>query len=334
MSVRDWLRGLPKAELHVHLEGTVTPELYTRIAKRNGAQIPKDPRTLFNCHDFGSFLNAIVTVVKTLCRPQDFADIAAEYLVQSRQQGVRHVEFMFSPASIRHFHAEADPAVIVTAIHEECRRAKAASGISSSIVFDMVRNLGEDAAMMDIDLAIKCRNLGVTGVGLGGDERRFPARDFARVFERAQSIGLRRTVHAGETGDSASIVDAVELLRAERIGHGVAAAGQPDIQRRLRELKVTIDACPTSNAVTGAWGRVTPHPLEEFMHAGIPVSLSSDDPSFFGCSLLGEYEALAEQGFSNAQLAQIARASFTSSFADEKEKRIWLSELDAYLSQT
>jgi len=332
--LHDWLRGLPKAELHVHLEGTVTPELYARIAKRNGEIVSEVPRALFDCHDFGSFLSAIVAVVKMLCKPQDFGDIAAEYLAQSHRQGVRHVEFMFSPATIRHFHADADPAATVAAIHDQCRRANAAHGISSLIIFDMVRNLGEDPAMADIDLALECHKLGVVGVGLGGDERRFPARNFERAFERARGAGLHRTVHAGETGDSASIVEAVELLHAERIGHGVAATGQPELQQRLRELDVTIDACPTSNAITGAWNRAAPHPIAEFMNAGIPVTLSTDDPAFFGCSLLGEFEVLAEQGFSRAQLARVARTSFTSSFADEKEKRIWLSELDAYLSQT
>jgi adenosine deaminase len=334
VNVRDWLRGLPKAELHVHLEGTLTPELYAGIVKRNGASAPEDPRALFDCHDFESFLNAFLKVVKTLRRPQDFADMTAAYLDQSVQHGVRHVELMFSPATLRYFHEHADLVAIVAAIHEQCERAKATSGVSSVIIFDMVRNLGEDAAMADIDLALECRELGVAGIGLGGDERRFAARSFQRTFERGLHLGLHRTAHAGEADGCASIVEAIELLHAERIGHGVAAARQPVLQRRLRELGVTVDACPTSNAITGAWDRATPHPVKEFMQAGVQVTLSSDDPGFFACSLLDEYQGLAESGFSKVQLAQLARTSISASFASEKEKRTWLDELDAYLSRT
>jgi adenosine deaminase len=334
VNVRDWLRSLPKAELHVHLEGTLTPELYALIARRNGDSLPGDPRVLFDCHDFGSFLDSFLKVVKTLRRPEDFGDIAAAYLDKSAEQGVRHVELMFSPATVRYFHEDVDLVEIVAAIHVQCERARVAKRVSSLTIFDMVRNLGEDSAMADIDLALRCRELGVVGIGLGGDERRFPARDFQHAFERGLRLGLRRTAHAGEADGSASVSDAIELLHAERIGHGVAAAGQPQLQRRLRELGITIDACPASNAITGVWDRSMAHPIEEFMQARVPVSLSSDDPGFFGCSLLDEYERLAESGLSKLQLAQIARTSISTSFAEDREKRTWLDELDAYLLRT
>lgn len=330
MITREWLCGLPKAELHVHLEGTVTPELFGRIAARNGYAVPNDVNALFRCDDFNSFLNAFLKVIQALRRPQDFADIAAAYLKKSAEQGVRHVELMFSPATIRYFHADAEPEPMVGAICEQLEQAKRAHGVSSLLIFDMVRNLGEEAAMADIDLALACRDIGVIGIGLGGDERRFPARGFQRVFDRARRLGLRRTVHAGEADGSASIADAVRLLNAERIGHGVAAKGQSEVQTLLRERHVAIDACPTSNAVTGAWDRTSAHPIGEFMSAGIAVTLSSDDPAFFHSSLLDEYEALAQSGFTQAQLMRIARTSLEASFAEEKEKRTLLDELDAY----
>ena len=334
MSDRDWLRGLPKAELHVHLEGTTTPEAYARIARRNGLEIPNDPAALFRCTDFESFLKAFMQVVKALRKPDDFAEITASYLEESARDGVRHVEFFFSPATLRHFFKDVDLECIIAAIHQECVRARATRGISTLLIFDMVRNLGEDAAFADIDLALTSRKYGVVAVGLGGDERNFPARDFSRAFERAERLGLRRTVHAGEANGRHSIVDAIELLHAERIGHAVAAAGEEDVLRLMRARGVAVDACVTSNEVTGAWNGRGDHPVGEFLHAGISVALSSDDPSFFGTSLLDEYERASGQGLGRADIIALARNSFQSSFASEEEKRTWLLELDAYLEAT
>ena len=332
MSDRIWLRGLPKAELHVHLEGTTTPEAYARIARRNGLEVPSDPSSLFHCDNFESFLEAFLQVVKVFRRPEDFAEITASYLEQSALEGVRHVEFFFSPATFRHFFKDMDLESIVAAVYQECARARATHGVSSLLIFDMVRNLGEDAAFADIDLALACERYGVVGVGLGGDERKFPARDFHQAFERAERMGLRRTVHAGEADGRHSIVDAVELLHAERIGHAVAAAGEEDVLQLLRARGVAVDACPTSNRVTGAWGGRGVHPLGEFLRAGVSVTLSSDDPSFFGATLLDEYERAAQHGLGRTETIQLARNSFQSSFASGKEKRAWLNELDAYLA--
>ena len=334
MSDRAWLGGLPKAELHVHLEGTTTPEAYARIARRNGLKIPADPASLFKCSDFESFLNAFLNVVKALRTPDDFAEITASYLEESARQGVRHVEFFFSPATLRHFFKDIDLESIVAAIHQECARARARHGVSSLLIFDMVRNLGEDAAFADIDLALRCKSYGVAGVGLGGDERKFPAHDFQRAFERAERLDLRRTVHAGEADGRHSIVDAVELLHAERIGHAFAAAGEEEVLQLMRARGVAVDVCLTSNAVTGAWDGRGDHPVGEFLTAGVAVALSSDDPSFFGSSLIDEYERAVGQGLGRAEIIQLARNSFQSSFAPAEEKRTWLLELDAYLETT
>jgi len=332
LSDRTWLRGLPKAELHVHLEGTMTPEAYARIARRNGFEVPSDPASLFHCNNFESFLNTFLHVVRALQRPEDLAEITASYLEQSAREGVRHVEFLFSPATLRHFFKGIDLESIVAAIHGECTRARTTHGVSSLLIFDMVRNLGEDAAFADIDLALASKRYGVVGIGLGGDERTFPARDFRRAFERAERMGLRRTVHAGEADGRHSIVDAVELLHAERIGHGVAAAGEEDVLRLLRGRGVAVDVCLTSNTVTGAWNGRGVHPVGEFLRADVVVALSSDDPSFFGASLLDEYERAAHHGLGRPEIIQLARNSFQSSFAPEKEKRAWLDELDAYIA--
>jgi adenosine deaminase len=327
----NWIRALPKAELHVHLEGTTTPQAYARIARRNGLEVPADPASAFACSDFPSFLDAFVRVVKALRTPLDFGEIASEYLAKSAADGVRHVEFFLSPATLRYFSPTLEVEAVVAAIHEERQRAQATHGISSLLIFDMVRNLGQDAALADIDLALRCKDYGVIGIGLGGDERRFPGWAFHKAFDRAERLGLRRTAHAGEADGPQSIVDAIEVLHAERVGHAVAAAGEEAVLSLIRERGVAIDACPTSNKVTGAWNGQVAHPLHQFLQSGINVTLSSDDPSFFGVSLPGEFERAAKAGLGREALAQLARNSFTASFATEENKRTWLGELDAFL---
>jgi adenosine deaminase len=330
---RAWLRGLPKAELHVHLEGTITPQTYGRIAKRRNLQLPSDVGAAFACSDFGSFLRAFVAVVKDLREPEDFAEIAAEYLHASTEAGVLHVEFFFSPATIRHFHKDADVRGIVQAIGEVAQAAKRNNGISSAIIFDLVRNLGEDTGLADIDLAQQCLSEGVVGIGLGGDERNFPARDFHRVFDRAKRLGLRRTVHAGEAAGPDSVRDAIEVLNAERIGHGVAAIQDDALLQTIGAREIGIDSCLTSNRITGAIAAAEDHPLQTFLSRGLNVTLSSDDPSFFGASLLDEYEKAMDAGLTRDDVITLARNSFRMAFADDQAKRGWLDKLDAYAKE-
>lgn len=331
--LRIWLRGLPKAELHVHLEGTLTPESYRRIANRNGISIVGDPAELYRCTDFQSFLSAFLQVVRVLKQPDDFYEIASDYLATAADQGVRHVEFMFSPATPRHFFPGIDLEQIVGAIFDGCEQARAKHGISSLLIFDMVRNLGEAAALTDVDLAWQCDGYGVVGVGLGGDEENFPARDFAGAFKTARARGLCCTVHAGEAAGASGIRDAIEVLEPDRIGHAVAAAGHRDVLELIRTQSIAVEACPTSNEVTRVWNPEKPHPIFEFLDAGISVTLNSDDPAFFGSSLLDEYSKVAAAGMDRRQLIQLARNSFIESFASQEQKRTWLRELDAYVNQ-
>jgi aminodeoxyfutalosine deaminase len=331
---REWIRGLPKPELHVHLEGTISPATYERIARRNGIEPAADPAALFHCEDYDSFLRAFLRVVRILREPVDFAELAYEYLRRSAADGVIHVEFFLSPATQRKFVPGLDLDYLVRAVCEACGRAEYHFGISSLLIFDMVRNLGEGDAFEDLELAQRSRAYRVVGVGLGGDERNFPARDFKGAFERARALGLHTTAHAGEAAGSESIVDAVELLGAERIGHGITARGDRNVMELLRSRSVAVDMCPTSNIVTGAVRHRRAHPLNEFLSEGLLVTLSSDDPAFFGASLLDEYAALAEQGFPAVELAQLARNGFKASFANDEQKKSWLAAVDEYERKT
>ncbi|MBC5824470.1 MAG: adenosine deaminase [Candidatus Eremiobacteraeota bacterium] len=326
----DWIGGLPKAELHVHLEGTITKPTLERIVRRNGMEFPAgDP---FHCVDFASFLEAFVRVVRCLQQPVDFVEIVGDYLKRAADQGVKHVELMFSPATQRIYAPGLDLEAMIAAVHGVCAQADAAHGISSLLIVDVVRNLGEEAAGADLELALRCRKYGVAGIGLGGDERRFPAAPYAPIFQLARSEGLRRTAHAGEAAGAQSIVDAVTLLHAERIGHGVAAAGRPDVIALLKDRAVAIDACITSNSITGAVAPTDAHPLDQFLRSGLTATLSTDDPTFFRTSVIAEYQAAAGMGLRIDQLGEIARNGFRASFAAPERKLKWLTELDSYLA--
>jgi adenosine deaminase len=330
IDVASFAARIPKAELHVHLEGTITPAAYVSIARRNGLE-PSDAAAMFACHDFPSFLRAFLEVAKALRRPEDFAELATEYLWHSAAENVRHVEFFISPATQRKFVPELDARAMIAAVWDTCERARKEQGITSRLIIDMVRNLGGEEALLDVDLALATADRGVVGIGLGGDERHFPARDFQRAYAKAREHGLRRTVHAGEAAGAESIVDAVELLGAERIGHGVAARGRPEVLALLRERGVTIDACPTSNRFTAALAKGETHPLREFLAAGVGVTLSSDDPSFFKTSVTAEYEYAAALGCGVEEITAIAKASFARSFLPASDRQRLVGEVDAYV---
>lgn len=327
---REWLRGLPKPELHVHLEGTISPEAYVRIARRNGIKVAEDPPALFRSRDFETFLRAFLRVVRVLRAPIDFAELATDYLTASAANGVRHVELFLSPATQRKFVPGIDLDQLVRAVGDACAKVQQETGISWLLIFDMVRNLGESDAFDDLALAQRSRAYGVVGVGLGGDERNFPARDFAASFTRAGELGLRRTAHAGEAAGPQSVRDAIELLNAERIGHAVTARQDRTVMELFRSRSVAIDACPTSNVLTGAVRTPESHPINDFLNEGLLVTLSSDDPAFFGASLLDEYVKLAEHGFSRELLAEVAKNGFIASFASDDQKRQWIAEVDRY----
>lgn len=332
VAVESLARRIPKAELHVHLEGTITRVAYERIASRNGIEIG-DPAMAFACVDFQSFLRCFLKVVLVLQTPKDFAELAFDYLARSAEDNVRHVEFFISPATQRKFVPGLDLEATMEAIHEASERARAQYGITSLLIFDMVRNLGEASAMDDIDLALRCANFGVVGVGLGGDEQNFPARDFQSAYARAREAGLRRTVHAGEAAGAESIADAVRLLDAERIGHGVAARRDPEIRAMLRDRAITVDACPTSNRITGAVAKDENHPLKEFIDEGLSVTLNSDDPAFFNTTVADEYALGVQLGATADDIVAIAKNSFTASFLPEAEKQRFVREVDAFYEE-
>lgn len=285
------VRAMPKLHLHCHLEGTLRPQTFAEFARRDGIELPNDGPYAFD--DFAGFLRTFVAVCKSLRTPDDYARLAREFVADARAQNVIYGELFVSPSSWQYFQPDLDVRKALAAIARELR---AESGVEFSIIVDVTRNLGPESAMQTVALASECKELGVIGIGLGGDEVRFPAEPFAEVFAAARAAGLHTVAHAGEAAGAQSIRAAIEVLGAERIGHGVRALEDPEVVAMLAHRGIALEVCPTSNFLTGAAQRDRLHPIFDLIAAGVRVAIDADDPALFGTSIEQEYRYVAENG--------------------------------------
>jgi adenosine deaminase/aminodeoxyfutalosine deaminase len=319
----------PKAELHLHLEGTIEPETLRELARRNdlpaAALSDDDIRARYQYSDFLGFLEAFKWVTLHLKTPEDYGLVANRALEKLHAQHVRYAEIYFSAGICLRKKIEVEP--ILEALEEARWKAEAAWGIRGRWILDAVRQFGPEEAERVARIAARHRDHGVVGIGLGGDELAIPAAAFRPVYEMARAEGLRLCVHAGETGGPASIWAALKELGAERIGHGIAALEDPALVDYLRERQTPLEVCVTSNYATGVVAPDAEHPVRRMFEAGLRVVISSDDPAMFGSWLQDEYRRLAERhGFSEAELRQMAGDSFQASFLPEPEKAQWAAD--------
>jgi adenosine deaminase/aminodeoxyfutalosine deaminase len=301
----EFLKQLPKAELHLHLEGS--PDAAT-LHELDPATPLEEIQALYDYRDFDGFLKAFGAVVKRLRKPDDYAQVTRRLLANLAAQNVRYAEITISAGVV--LWKEQDFAPIFTAVRE----AAAESAVEVRWIIDAVRQFGVEQAMQVMRLAAERIDQGVVAVGIGGSEERGPADWFTDVFAQAKSAGLRLTAHAGESMGPESVWAALRL-GAERIGHGIAAAADPELMRYLRDHDVPLEICITSNLVTGVVRRIEEHPVRRLYDAGVPIILNSDDPGMFGCSLTDEYRLAAHQfGFSEAELRGIGENAFRFAF--------------------
>jgi adenosine deaminase len=288
------LRDIPKAEIHLHLEGSVDLPTLLAILRTRGEAAGDAARArlaaLYEHRDFPHFLRNFRDLCALLRRPEDFARIATALSDRLHAEGVRYAEVFCSPGI---FVGTGPPAgEIMDAVSRAARERAAAGGPRLRFLFDGVRQFGVAALEELLLRAQACRDYDVIGIGVGGDERALPTAAFAAVFCEARRLGLRTTVHAGEFDGPRSIWEAIEVLEAERIGHGVRAVEDPELVRLLARRGVPLECCPTSNVRTGVAAGWERHPIRILHEAGVAVTVNSDDPALFGTTLLGEWRAL------------------------------------------
>jgi adenosine deaminase len=325
------LRAMPKAELHIHIEGSLEPELIFRLAQRNGL-VPAYPsvqalRAAYAFSDLQSFLDIYYAGASVLRHEQDFFDMAWAYFERAAADHVVHAEVFFDPQT--HTERGVPMREIIVGLAHACRRAHAELGISARLILCFLRHLSEEAALATLEQALPYREHFI-GVGLDSSERGHPPEKFARVFARCRELGLHLVAHAGEEGPPAYIRSALDVLKVERIDHGVRCLEDPALVQRLAAERMPLTVCPLSNVKLCVFGSLAEHNLPALLDAGLCVTLNSDDPAYFGGYLndnfIATFDALPQLGA--AQAYQLARNSFEASFAPAADKARWVRELD------
>jgi aminodeoxyfutalosine deaminase len=314
------IAAAPKAELHLHLEGSVQPATASALARRHGVVVTEEEvRKFYAYKDFLGFLEAFKWVTSYLRDPEDYALITRDLAEHLLTQNVVYAEVTLSIGImiLRKQSAEANFAAIADAAEPYV-----AGGLRLNWVFDAVRQFGPEAAMAVVDSAQRCAHKSIVAFGIGGDELRIETHAFRAAYDKAASIGLHRLIHAGEVGGPEKIREAIELLGVERIGHGIAAIHDPALMDLLGERQIPLEVCPQSNIRTGALALqlsrkdagIEHHPLPQLLRHGIPVALSTDDPAMFHITLGGEYSNARLMGLTEPELNQLVQASFTHAF--------------------
>ncbi len=324
---------LPAAELHLHIEGTLEPELLVALAARNGVPLATTDlaqlRARYRFADLQSFLDVYFASLPVLRTDQDFYDLASAYLDRAAAAGVRRAEIFFDPQT--HLGHDVPLAAVFAGLSGALADGRARYGLSADLILCFLRNLGATAADETLTAALPFRDQFI-GVGLDSTEVGYPPSLFQDVYRRAAAEDLHLVAHAGEEAGPDYVWEALDLLGAERIDHGIRAMEDPALVGRLRDDQVPLTVCPLSNVALRAVGALAEHPLPDMLAAGLRVTLNSDDPAYFGGYLDDNVTAVRrELGLDDKQLAVLARNSFEACFAPAADKRRWKDEVDAAL---
>lgn len=330
----SFVRALPKAELHMHLEGALEPELALAFAQRNRVTLRfnsvEDLRKSYQFTDLQSFLNLYYECTASLVTEQDFYDLTLSYLRRAAADGVRHTEVFFDPQS--HTNRGVNFETVITGIHRALELGRRQYGISSSLIMCFLRHLSAEQAMATLEMALPFRDW-ILGVGLDSSELGHPPMKFIKVFARAGQADFRRVAHAGEEGPPDYIWQALDLLGAERIDHGVRALEDASLVRRLANEQIGLTVCPLSNVRLGVFPSISQHNFKRLLEAGLLVTINSDDPAYFGGYVSDNYIAVQEAlALSREDLERIAANSFKAAFLPAEAKRALLDELKSYVA--
>jgi aminodeoxyfutalosine deaminase len=343
MASKSFIQSLPKAELHLHLEGSVDPATLAELSRRYNTPLPTennrydvagsgdvltedDVRRLYSYKDFNGFLMAFKSVTERLRSPEDYELVTYRLMQKLRQQNIVHAEVYVSVGVIRWRGQPVEP--IFEGMERGRERGQRDFGVSLLWIFDAVRHFGPEAAAEVFNLAARLRERNVVGIGIGGDEARGPAEGFRDLYKKAADNGLRLTAHAGETTGPESVWGALNI-GAERIGHGLSAASDPELMEVMAQKQVPVEMCITSNLRTGVCKEMQDHPVKKFFDEGLMVTLSTDDPAMFQTSLNKEFEiAQQEFSFSEDHLRELARNSIEASFLPVEKKLRFMQQID------
>ncbi|WP_395704032.1 adenosine deaminase [Aquabacterium sp.] len=326
------LRSAPKAELHIHIEGSLEPELIFQLAQRNGVALAYPSvealRAAYAFTDLQSFLDIYYAGASVLLKEADFFDMAWAYFQRAAADNVVHAELFFDPQT--HTARGVDIGTVIRGLHHACQRAHAELGISAALILCFLRHLSEDEALATLDAALPYRHHFI-GVGLDSSERGHPPEKFARVFAKARALGLHLVAHAGEEGPPAYIESALDVLQVERIDHGVRCLEDPALVRRLAAARMPLTVCPLSNVKLCVFQDLSQHNLPALLDAGLCAMVNSDDPAYFGGylnqNLVETFAALPQLGARQAY--QLLRNGFEASFVAADKREAWYRMLDA-----
>jgi adenosine deaminase len=327
----DRVVALPKAELHVHIEGTLEPEMMFDLAKRNAFEMPYPSidavREAYRFTDLQSFLDIYYQGAAVLQTPQDFHDLMYAYLERAAGDGVRHAEIFFDPQS--HTHRGVGYPVFMEGFRSAISDAESDLGVTADLILCFLRHLSGEDAVATLHEAEPHLD-GVVAVGLDSSEKGRPPGLFEEAYSLARALGLRTVAHAGEEGPAAYVTAALDVLGVERIDHGVRSLEDPELVDRLRREQVPLTVCPLSNVALQVVPTIEAHPLPLLLEAGVLVTVNSDDPAYFGGYVADNYRALGEGlGLDEHALVGLARNSIVASFLDAARKRDLLADLEA-----
>jgi adenosine deaminase len=331
MNAIELARAIPKAELHIHIEGSLEPELIFALAQRNGVALPYPSvqalREAYAFTDLQSFLDIYYAGASVLLHEADFFDMAWAYFQRAHADQVRHAELFFDPQT--HTTRGVPVGTVIAGLRRACERAQAELGISSELILCFLRHLSEEAAFATLEDALPYREHFI-GVGLDSSEVGHPPGKFSRVFARCRELGLRIVAHAGEEGPPAYIWEALDDLKVERIDHGVRCLEDPALVAELARRRVPLTVCPLSNLKLCVVKDLRDHPMKRLLDAGLCATVNSDDPAYFGGYLNANFEQTVQAlGLSRQDVIALARNSVEASFVSEARRAELLAELEA-----
>lgn len=333
-TLRALLSAMPKAELHIHIEGSLEPELIFALAQRNGVSLPfrsvEALRAAYDFKDLQSFLDIYYAGASVLLTEQDFYDMTRAYLQRAAADQVRHTEIFFDPQT--HTERGVPMATVIHGIHRALVEGQREFGISSGLILCFLRHLSEEAAFATLEDALPYRDKFI-GVGLDSSERDHPPEKFARVFARCKQLGLRLVAHAGEEGPPAYIRTALDVLHAQRIDHGVRCVDDPALLARLVREQIPLTVCPLSNVKLRVFDQMRDHNLAALLDAGAMVTINSDDPAYFGGYINQNYFAAFDAlPLDRRHAHRLARHGFIAAFIDEPTREAYLAEVDEFFA--